>query len=78
MELDFSPFTGIGHSIEYVHISSEWDEEDCRRYGGTVNTANSTNSFTIGPPTANLFFRLNNLVYGREKWYAQCVRRNHK
>src|ERR1035437_1105073 len=32
MSPDFSPFTGIGHGIEYVHISSEWDKEDCRRY----------------------------------------------
>ena len=27
-------------------------------YGGTVNTANGTNSITITPPTGNLFFRL--------------------
>jgi hypothetical protein len=27
-------------------------------YGGTVNTANGTNSVTISPPTGNLFFRL--------------------
>ena len=27
-------------------------------YGGTVNTANGTNSITISPPTGNLFFRL--------------------
>ncbi|MGO8925946.1 MAG: hypothetical protein ACLQU3_03485 [Limisphaerales bacterium] len=27
-------------------------------YGGTVNTANGTNSITISPPTGTLFFRL--------------------
>jgi hypothetical protein len=27
-------------------------------FGGTVNTANGTNSVTITPPTGNLFFRL--------------------
>jgi len=27
-------------------------------YGGTVNTANGTNSVTVTPPTGNLFFRL--------------------
>jgi hypothetical protein len=27
-------------------------------YGGTVNTANGTNSITLNPPTGNLFFRL--------------------
>jgi hypothetical protein len=29
-------------------------------YGGTVATANGTNSITITPPTGNLFFRLSN------------------
>jgi hypothetical protein len=29
-------------------------------YGGTVTTANGTNSITITPPTGNLFFRLSN------------------
>ncbi len=29
-------------------------------YGGTVNTANGTNSITISAPTGNLFFRLSN------------------
>ena len=27
-------------------------------YGGTVTTANGTNSITVTPPTGNLFFRL--------------------
>jgi hypothetical protein len=27
-------------------------------YGGTITTANGTNSITITPPTGNLFFRL--------------------
>jgi hypothetical protein len=29
-------------------------------YGGTVTTANGTNSITISPPKGNLFFRLSN------------------
>ncbi len=29
-------------------------------YGGTINTANGTNSVTLTPPTGNLFFRLHN------------------
>ncbi len=29
-------------------------------YGGTVNTANGTNSITLTPPLGNLFFRLSN------------------
>jgi len=29
-------------------------------YGGTITTANGTNSITITPPTGNLFFRLSN------------------
>jgi hypothetical protein len=29
-------------------------------YGGTVTTANGTNSITISPPSGNLFFRLSN------------------
>jgi hypothetical protein len=29
-------------------------------YGGTINTANSTNSVTITPPMGNLYFRLAN------------------
>jgi hypothetical protein len=33
--------------------TSNWNN-----YGGTVNTANSTNSVTVTPPTGNLFFRL--------------------
>jgi len=29
-------------------------------YGGSVSTANGTNSMTISPPSGNLFFRLHN------------------
>jgi hypothetical protein len=29
-------------------------------YGGTINTANGTNSVIMAPPTGNLYFRLYN------------------
>jgi hypothetical protein len=32
MNPNFSTYTGIGHGIDYEHMSLEWDEETCRRY----------------------------------------------
>lgn len=64
------PFLSISHSGNSVVVS--WPHTGSYNlqtngnlnasgwivFGGTVNTANSTNNITISPPTGNLFFRL--------------------
>jgi hypothetical protein len=64
------PFLSISHSGNSVVVS--WPDTGSYNlqtngnlnasswivFGGTVTTANGTNSITISPPTGNLFFRL--------------------